>query len=129
MVVVEHDPEIIKESDYVIDLGPQAGEHGGEVVFAGSYDDLLASETSLTADYLTQRKSIPLPVRYRPRIAGRTLDIQGARANNLKRIDVSIPLGRLVCITRRVRLRQVQPGGRGHRPEASPASRPRRWPP
>ena len=99
VVVVEHDPEIIKESDYVIDLGPRAGEHGGQVVFAGPYDELLASETSLTADYLTQRKSIPLPVRYRPRIAGRTLDIRGARANNLKRIDVSIPLGRLVCVT------------------------------
>ena len=99
VVVVEHDPEIIKESDYVIDLGPRAGEHGGEVVFAGPYDELLASETSLTADYLTQRKVIPLPVRYRPRITGRTLDIRGARANNLKHIDVSIPLGRLVCVT------------------------------
>ncbi len=99
VVVVEHDPEIIKESDHVIDLGPRAGEHGGEVVFAGSYDELLASETSLTADYLTQRKAIPLPVRYRPRIPGRTLDIRGARANNLKGIDVSIPLGRLVCVT------------------------------
>ena len=99
VVVVEHDPEIIKESDHVIDLGPRAGEHGGEVVFAGSYDDLLASETSLTADYLTQRKAIPLPVRYRPPIRGRTLEIRGARANNLKGIDVSIPLGRLVCVT------------------------------
>ncbi len=99
VVVVEHDPEIVKESDYVIDLGPQAGERGGEVVFAGSYDELLGSETSLTADYLTQRRSIPLPVRYRPLIPGRTLDIRGARANNLKNIDVSIPLGRLVCVT------------------------------
>ena len=99
VVVVEHDPEIIKESDHVIDLGPRAGEHGGQVVFAGSYDELLASETSLTADYLTQRKVIPLPVRYRPRIPGRTLAIRGAHANNLKHIDVSIPLGRLVCVT------------------------------
>jgi len=99
VVVVEHDPEIIKESDHVIDLGPRAGEHGGEVVFAGSYEELLASETSLTADYLTQRKVIPLPVRYRPGIRGRSLDIRGARANNLKGIDVSIPLGRLVCVT------------------------------
>ena len=99
VVVVEHDPEIIKESDHVIDLGPRAGEHGGEVVFAGSYDELLASETSLTADYLTQRKAIPLPSRYRPLIPGRTLEIRGARANNLKDIDVRIPLGRLVCVT------------------------------
>ena len=99
VVVVEHDPEIIKESDHVIDLGPRAGEHGGQVVFAGSYDELLASETSLTADYLTQRKAIPLPSRYRPPIRGRTLEIRGARANNLKGIDVSIPLGRLVCVT------------------------------
>ena len=99
VVVVEHDPEIIKESDYVIDLGPRAGEHGGEVVFAGSYDELLESKTSLTADYLTQRKVIPRPVRYRPWIQGRTLEIRGAHANNLKHIDVSIPLGRLVCVT------------------------------
>ncbi len=99
VVVVEHDPEIIKESDHVIDLGPRAGEHGGQVVFAGSYDDLLASATSLTADYLTGRKVIPLPVRYRPCIPGRTLDIRGAHANNLKHVDVSVPLGRLVCVT------------------------------
>ncbi len=99
VVVVEHDPEIIKESDYVIDLGPRAGEHGGEVVFAGPYDSLLESENSLTADYLAQRETIPLPARYRPRIPGRTLDVRGARAHNLKDIDVSIPLGRLVCVT------------------------------
>ena len=99
VVVVEHDPEIIKESDYVIDLGPRAGEHGGEVVFAGPYDALLESETSLTADYLTQRETIPLPARYRPPIPGRTLEVRGARAHNLKDLDVSIPLGRLVCVT------------------------------
>ena len=99
VVVVEHDPEIIKESDYVIDLGPRAGEHGGEVVFAGPYDALLETETSLTADYLAQRETIPLPARYRPRIPGRTLEVRGARAHNLKDIDVSIPLGRLVCVT------------------------------
>ncbi len=99
VVVVEHDPEIIKESDYVIDMGPRAGEHGGEVVFAGPCDELLNAGASLTADYLTQRKTIPLPLRWRPRIPGRTLDIRGARANNLKGIDVSIPLGRLVCVT------------------------------
>ena len=117
VVVVEHDPEIIKESDHVIDLGPRAGEHGGQVVFAGSYDELLASETSLTADYLTQRKVIPLPVRYRPRIPGRTLAIRGAHANNLKHIDVSIPSGPAGVRHRRFRLGQVEPGGRGHRPE------------
>ncbi len=99
VVVVEHDPEIIKESDHIIDLGPRAGEHGGKVVFAGSYGELLTSESSLTADYLTQRKVIPLPSRYRPPILGRNIEIFGARANNLKQIDVNIPLGRLVCVT------------------------------
>ncbi len=99
VVVVEHDPEIIKESDYIIDLGPKAGEQGGEVVFAGPYGDLLADERSLTAAYLSQRKTIPFPSRRRKPIPQRMIRIFGAAANNLKNIDVEIPLGLFVCIT------------------------------
>ncbi|HEY3304024.1 MAG TPA: excinuclease ABC subunit UvrA [Candidatus Binatia bacterium] len=99
VVVVEHDPEIIKESDYVIDLGPKAGEHGGEIVFAGPYGDLLNDQKSLTAAYLSQRKSIPFPSRRRKTIPQRTIRILGANANNLQNIDVDIPLGLFVCIT------------------------------
>ncbi len=99
VVVVEHDPEIIKESDYVIDLGPKAGEEGGRVVFAGPYADLLKNPDSLTAAYLTQRKTIPVAARRRRPIPQRVLKIFRAEANNLKKIDVEIPLGLFVCIT------------------------------
>ncbi|MGH7830376.1 MAG: hypothetical protein ACREP8_09385 [Candidatus Binatia bacterium] len=88
VVVVEHDPEIIKESDFVIDLGPKAGEEGGRVVFAGTYENLLKSRNSLTAAYLTQRKTIPFPSHLRKPIFRRVIKIFGAEANNLKKIDV-----------------------------------------
>lgn len=99
VVVVEHDPEIIKESDYVIDLGPGAGKHGGEVVYAGSYPGLLEDKRSLTAAYLSQRKSIALPSSHRRVMPGRVINIHGARAHNLRSIDVALPLGLLVCVT------------------------------
>ena len=99
IVVVEHDPEIIKESDYIIDLGPKAGEQGGQVMFAGSYDALLKNENSLTAAYLSRRKTIPFPLRNRKPFLKRSIKIEGACANNLKNIDIEIPLGLLVCIT------------------------------
>jgi excinuclease ABC subunit A len=99
VVVVEHDPEIIKECDHIIDLGPKAGEQGGEIMFAGSYKDLLKDEKSLTAAYLSQRKTIPFPARKRKPLLQRSIKITGANANNLKNIDVEIPLGVLVCIT------------------------------
>jgi excinuclease ABC subunit A len=99
VVVVEHDPEIIKECDHIIDLGPKAGEQGGEIVFAGSYQDLLKDENSLTAAYLSQRKTIALPARRRIPLLQRALKIKNARANNLQNLDVEIPLGMLVCIT------------------------------
>jgi excinuclease ABC subunit A len=99
IVVVEHDPEIIQECDHIIDLGPRAGEQGGEVMFAGSYEDLLKDENSLTAAYLSERRSIPLPTRGRKPLLQRAIRVNGARANNLKNIDVEIPLGVLVCIT------------------------------
>jgi excinuclease ABC subunit A len=99
VVVVEHDPEIIKECDYIIDLGPRAGEQGGEVLFAGSYKNLLDDKNSLTAAYLSQRKTIPLPLRNRKPLLQRAIKITGARANNLQNIDLEIPLGIFVCIT------------------------------
>jgi len=99
VVVVEHDPEIIKESDFIIDLGPRAGDQGGQVMFAGSYQSLLKSDNSLTAAYLSRRKTIPFPPRQRKLLPQRMLRVLGANANNLKNIDVEIPLGRFVCIT------------------------------
>jgi excinuclease ABC subunit A len=99
VVVVEHDPEIIKESDFVVDLGPKAGEGGGRIVFAGPYEDLLKNRDSLTAAYLTQRKTVPFPSSHRRPIARRAVKVFGAAANNLMQIDVEIPLGLFVCIT------------------------------
>ena len=99
VIIVEHDPEIIKECDHIIDLGPKAGEQGGKIMFAGSYAELLRDEQSLTAAYLSRRKNIPLPARKRKTLWQRAIKIKGARANNLKNIDVDIPLGNLVCIT------------------------------
>ncbi len=99
VVVVEHDPEIIKESDYIIDLGPKAGEQGGQVMFAGTYPSLLKDRHSLTAAYLSERKSIPFLSRKRKPLMQRAIKIRGAQVHNLKDIDVEIPLGLLVCIT------------------------------
>ena len=99
VVVVEHDPEIIKESDYVIDLGPKAGEEGGRTMYAGPYEGLLKSRTSLTAAYLTRRKTIPFPSSHRNPKVNRVVKILGAEVNNLKNIDVEIPLGLFTCIT------------------------------
>ena len=98
ILVVEHDEAMMRAADYVIDMGPGAGEHGGEVVVAGTIDDIMAHEGSSTGDYLSGRREIPLPQSRRPG-SGEELVIKGARQNNLKNIDVRIPLGRLVCIT------------------------------
>ena len=98
VLVVEHDEQTIREADYVVDMGLGAGRHGGEVVCAGSVDDLLASSRSLTSRYMGGELEIALPqVR---RKAGRdTIEILGATANNLQKIDVKIPLGLMVCVT------------------------------
>ena len=98
VVVVEHDEQTIREADYVIDLGPGAGRHGGEVVCAGSVPELLASDRSLTARYMNHKVEISVPDR-RHKPSGAWLTIQGAAENNLKSIDVRIPLGLLVCVT------------------------------
>ena len=99
VVVVEHDEETIRAADYVIDLGPGAGEHGGEVIFQGTPAELLADgHRSLTGRYLRGERVIPTPSARRPRLQGE-LVIRGARANNLKDIDVAIPLGVLTAIS------------------------------
>jgi len=99
VVVVEHDAEIIREADHVIDLGPHAGERGGKVLFAGPYAELLSQPGSLTGQYLAGRKQIPIPKKRRAPIRGLTLGIRGARANNLRDLDVDLPMARMVCIT------------------------------
>jgi excinuclease ABC subunit A len=98
VLVVEHDSETILESDWVIDLGPAAGEHGGQVVAEGTPRQILVHPKSLTGAYLSGRRQVEIPEQRREG-NGKSLRIVGAAANNLKNIDVSIPLGKLVCIT------------------------------
>jgi excinuclease ABC subunit A len=98
VLVVEHDDETIREADWVIDLGPAAGEHGGRIVAEGTPKAILANPHSLTGQYLSGRKQIPVPKKRRTG-NGKSLKIVGARANNLKDLTVEIPLGKLVCIT------------------------------
>lgn len=98
VLVVEHDEETIRSADWILDLGPMAGEHGGEVVAEGTVDDILKHPESLTAAYLSGRKKVPIPKKRRNG-NGKSMKIIGARENNLKNIDVRIPLGKLVCIT------------------------------
>ncbi|MBI4762540.1 MAG: excinuclease ABC subunit UvrA [Chloroflexota bacterium] len=98
VLVVEHDDETIREADWVIDLGPAAGEHGGQVIAEGTPAQILAHPKSLTGQYLSGRKQVPVPKKRREG-NGKSLKIVGASANNLKHIDVKIPLGKLVCIT------------------------------
>lgn len=97
VLVVEHDPEMIKAADNVIDIGPFAGVHGGEVVFEGPYNELLESNT-LTGKYLSEQKEIPVPDERRDG-SGRSLVLQGAMENNLKNLTVEFPLGKLICVT------------------------------
>jgi excinuclease ABC subunit A len=97
-MVVEHDAETIETADWILDLGPGAGEHGGEVVVAGTIDEILKHPESLTGAYLSGRLQVPVP-EHRREGNGKSLQILGAREHNLKDIDVSIPLGKLVCIT------------------------------
>jgi excinuclease ABC subunit A len=98
VIVVEHDEETIRSADYVIDMGPGPGERGGEVVFTGSPGALVLAEHSLTGQYLSGKKFIPFPKQRRP-VEGKYLFLRGATANNLKNIDVKIPLGVFTCVT------------------------------
>jgi len=98
VIVVEHDEEAIRAADHIVDMGPGAGEHGGEVVAQGALDRIMAEPRSLTGAYLAGRRRIPIPAERRP-ADGPQLVIRGARAHNLKNIDVAIPLGCFVCVT------------------------------
>jgi excinuclease ABC subunit A len=99
LIVVEHDEETIRTADWIVDIGPGAGEHGGKVVVSGSYEELIASKESITGAYLSGRKSIEIPDSRRPIDPKRQLVIKGAKENNLKDIEVAIPLGLFVSVT------------------------------
>ncbi|MFO1282799.1 MAG: excinuclease ABC subunit UvrA [Burkholderiales bacterium] len=99
VIVVEHDQEAILAADHVVDMGPGAGEHGGRVVAQGTPDDILRSSESLTGQYLSGVRQIPVPERRRRRDAARELVVRGARGNNLAGVDLSLPVGLLVCVT------------------------------
>ncbi|MBQ7117139.1 MAG: excinuclease ABC subunit UvrA [Clostridia bacterium] len=98
LIVVEHDEDTMLEADYLVDVGPGAGIHGGEIVAAGAVSDILNCEESITGQYLSRRKMIPVPEQRRGG-NGKSLKIIGASQNNLKNIDVEIPLGEFVCVT------------------------------
>ena len=97
LIIVEHDEDTMKEADYIVDIGPKAGVHGGEIVAKGSLDDIMNSKKSITGDYLAGRKKIPVPKERRT--SDEYIEIKGAAANNLKNIDVKIPLGVLTTVT------------------------------
>ncbi|MFC4565337.1 excinuclease ABC subunit UvrA [Nocardiopsis mangrovi] len=99
LIVVEHDEDTIRAADWVVDIGPGAGEHGGDVVVSGTVEDLLNSTESSTGDYLTGRRRIEVPVGRRPRVKGRELVVKGARENNLHDVDVAFPLGVFTAVT------------------------------
>ena len=98
LIVVEHDEDTMRAADYIVDVGPGAGVNGGRIVCAGSVDDICACQESVTGQYLSGKKKIPVPETRRAG-SGRFLRIRGAKENNLKNIDVDIPLGKLVCVT------------------------------
>ena len=99
LIVVEHDEDTIRTADWVVDIGPGAGEHGGQVVVSGTVKDLLASKDSLTGQYLSGRKSIDVPMVRRPTDPKRQLVVKGAREHNLRGVDVAFPLGCFVAVT------------------------------
>ena len=98
LIVVEHDDETMKSCDYLVDIGPRAGVHGGEVIACGTPDEVMKNENSITANYLSGRMKIELPKKRRE-LDGRYITIKGASQNNLKNVDVKIPLGVITCVT------------------------------
>ncbi|MDD5595488.1 MAG: excinuclease ABC subunit UvrA, partial [Candidatus Omnitrophica bacterium] len=99
LIIVEHDEETIRSADYIVDLGPGAGRHGGEVICAGNLEELLKCKDSLTAKYLRQELKIGIPLARRPWQKKKFLEVKGAREHNLKIIDVKFPLGTFICVT------------------------------
>ena len=99
LIVVEHDEDTMREADWIVDVGPGAGEHGGEIVHSGSFEELLKNTKSITGDYMAGRRSIEVPVSRRPVDKERQLTVRGARENNLKNVTVSFPLGVFTAVT------------------------------
>ena len=99
VLVVEHDEDAIRAADYLIDMGPGAGTHGGTIVAEGTPAQVMKAKGSITADYLTGRKSVPIPKIRRPGKKGQFIEVNGCTGNNLKNIDVKIPLGTFTCVT------------------------------
>ena len=99
IIVVEHDTETMESADHIIDLGPKAGNNGGQIVAQGTYEDILKSEKSITGEYLSNKKFIPIPKKRRLAKNGRFLEIGGATGNNLKNVNLKIPFGSFTCIT------------------------------
>ena len=99
LIVVEHDEDTIRTADWIVDIGPGAGEHGGHIVHSGPLSGLLANKQSITGAYLSRRSSIPIPAIRRPQTPGRVVTVHGAREHNLKNLTVSFPLGQLVAVT------------------------------
>ncbi|MEK7994611.1 MAG: excinuclease ABC subunit UvrA, partial [Planctomycetota bacterium] len=99
VIVVEHDEDIIRSADHIVDIGPAAGEHGGELVAQGTLQDIIDCERSLTGEYLSGRKSIALPAKRRPYSLRKCIEVKGAAQNNLKNIDVKFPIGVFTCVT------------------------------
>ena len=98
LLVVEHDEDTMRAADYLVDIGPKAGVHGGEVIAAGSVEDVMAEPRSITGQYLSGAKKIPVPARRRPG-NGHSLTVRGAAENNLQDLDVTFPLGTFTCVT------------------------------
>jgi len=99
LIVVEHDEDTIRTADWIVDIGPGAGEHGGEVVHSGSYESLLENPRSITGDYIAGRRQIEMPKKRRPIDKTRQITVEGAKANNLQDVTVSFPLGAFVGVT------------------------------
>ena len=97
VIVVEHDEDTMRAADYIVDIGPGAGEHGGEIVAVGTAEEIMQCEKSITGDYLSGRRKIPVPKERR--VPSGWITVRGARENNLKNIDVNIPLGVMTCVT------------------------------
>jgi excinuclease ABC subunit A len=99
VIVVEHDEEAIRAADYVLDIGPGAGVHGGEIVARGTPKDIMDSEHSLTGQYLSGKRKITVPIKRVPYHTGRTISVRGASGHNLQNVDVDIPIGLMTCVT------------------------------